>query len=171
MVRRRLLTLCAVIAVASVACSSGDDAAESPSGTVATAAPETTTTTELTVEEEVEAAYLRSWDVYAQAMRTLDTKDLGTIFVGAALELRENEVRRLKLANTPARMEIDHDFTIAIADDGQSALVVDHYVNHSVLIDPASGEPTEPDPNDIVRREYEMRLMEDRWLVTDVFEG
>ena len=35
----------------------------------------------LSVEAEVEAAYLRSWDVYSEAMRTFDTSHLDEVYV------------------------------------------------------------------------------------------
>ena len=72
------------MAVAVASCSGGDDDAASttttlaPSTTTTTTAPErpaSTTTTAFdpaTVEGEVEAAYLRSWDVYADAVYDLE---------------------------------------------------------------------------------------------------
>ena len=79
----RGVTLGTVLAVAVASCSGGDDP-EAASTTIAeptsttTTAPErqaSTTTTAFdpaTVEGEVEAAYLRSWDVYADAVYDLE---------------------------------------------------------------------------------------------------
>ena len=72
-----------MLAVAVASCSGGDDPEAAPTTTTeptatTTTAPErqaSTTTTAFdpaTVEGEVEAAYLRSWDVYADAVYDLD---------------------------------------------------------------------------------------------------
>ena len=162
--KRALLALCAVLAVASVTACGDDDAESAPAATVATVS---TTNTTLSVEQEVEAAYLRSWDVYAHAMRTFDTSKLADVYVGDALELRLDEVKDMASANTPGRMDVEHDYEISVAPDGQTAVVLDDYLNHSVSLD-ASGKPTEEDPNEIVKREYRMRLVEGTWKVADV---
>ena len=159
--KRALLTLCAVLSVASVAACGGDDES-APAATVGT---ERTTTT-LSVEAEVEAAYLRSWDVYADAMRTFDTSALDEVYTGQALELRLDEVRDLEAANTPARMEVEHDYTIEV--DGETAVVVDAYVNHSVVLDPATGEPAEADPNNNLTTRYEFVRGGAGWLIARV---
>lgn len=163
--KRGLLTLCAVASLVSVAaCSGGDD--DTPAATLATSTTARTSTTQ-SVEAEVEAAYLRSWDVYADAMRTFDTSKLSDVYVDAALELRLGEVSDLKAANTPAEMRVDHHYTIRVIDDQQAA-VVDAYRNHSVLVDPTSGKPTEPDPNEVIRTQYVMLKLGGTWKIARV---
>ena len=169
--RRRASTVAAalvvlVLAAAAACAGDDDDSADPPSATVGTAAPSTTSTT-LSVEEEVEAAYLRSWEVYARAVRTFDTSELSDVYVGEALDSRLAEVERLRVANTPARMDVDHEITITIADDA-TAIVHDDYFNRSVLLDGATGEPIEDVPNETVRREYLMRRVDQQWKVAVV---
>ena len=164
--KRALLALCAVLAIASVAACGGDDAAESsPSATVGTVS---TTSTTLSVEAEVEAAYLRSWDVFAKAALELDPAGLDALYAGPALQVVVDEVNELKAAGTPVRYEVEHDYEIEVAPDRDLAEVRDSYVNHSVLLDPETGEPSEPDPNKVLHEVYLMQLVEGQWKVVDI---
>lgn len=152
---------------------SDDGGADGPAASVTTTSSRPSTTSSsvaLTPEQEVEAAYLRSWDVYAKAVRELDPAGLAEAFAGTALELRIDEVRDLAAANTPVRIEVDHDHIVDVLDGGRRAVVLDSYTNHSVLLDPRSGEPSEPDPNEVVRRQYTLELIGETWKVVDVLE-
>jgi hypothetical protein len=168
--RRATLALAAFATVAFVA-ACADDEPSSPSATLASgsdssAEESTTTTRELTVEEEVEAAYLRSWDVYSEAVAALDDSGLEESFAGPALETVRADVASLREDNTPARMDVEHDFTIEISEE--VARVVDNYVNHSVLLDGSTGEPIEADPNETLRYEYLLQQIEGTWQVVEI---
>jgi hypothetical protein len=164
-VKRALLTLCAVASVILVAaCAGDDDDASAPAATLGTAA--TTTTTALTVEEEVEAAYLRSWEVYADAVLTFDISRLEESYADTALETVRNEVAELRAANTPVRAAVEHDIEITTSDDG--AVVLDRYVNHSVLLDPDTLEPSEPDPDNVLLFSYALKEVNGTWKVVGI---
>ena len=53
------------------------------------------------------------------------------------------------------------------ATDG---VVQDDYTNHSVLVDPATGKPTEPDPNEVVVSAAEPQAHHGVWKVVEVIE-
>lgn len=163
-----MLTLWAVASVSLVAAcgGGGDDAGAGPAATLATptTAERSTTSTTLSVEAQVEAAYLKSWDVYTDAMRTFDTSKLADVYVGEALRARIAEVNGLKAANTPGRMEVEHDLIVQLLDDG-GAVVKDSYINHSVLLDAETQQPTEHDPNERLNREYGLRREGGTWKV------
>jgi hypothetical protein len=154
---RRVLLLPVLCLLA--ACSGSSPA--SPSASVTE--PPTSTTT-ASVEAEVEAAYLRSWEVYAKAVRDLDPSGLEESYADDALTVVLDEIARLKTAGTPVRIRVEHDFNTQITGDSQ-AIVMDTYVNHSVLLDPSTGEPAEPDPNKLVTDLYAMREIEGAWKV------
>lgn len=162
--KRALLTLCAVLAVASVAACAGDDAESAPSATVGTVS---TTETTLSVEAEVEAAYLRSWEVFAKAALELDPAGLEAAYSGPALKVVEANIERLKKEGTPARFDVEHDYQIEVDEETDLAQVTDAYVNHSVLLDPSTREPSEPDPNEVVTEIYLMQRIEGTWKVID----
>jgi hypothetical protein len=133
--------------------------------TTSSSASSTSTTSEpATPEEEVEAAYLRSWDVYAEAVRELDPSGLEEAYAGDALGLLTDEVDRLKSAGTPVDIDVTHDYLITFTDD-TTAVVFDTYLSNSVLLDPDTEERTERGPPDAVKKAYQLEKAGERWKV------
>lgn len=157
--------IAALLTLTAAACSSDGDAAEVPGATVPT---EAATSTTLSVEQEVEQAYLKAFDIYVDALRRLDASRLPEAFTGEALALYTQEVADLKAANTPVRYEVEHDYDVSV--NGEAAEVVDNYVNHSVLLDGSTGQPLEPDPNQRLEYRFVLERREGKWLVVDVFK-
>lgn len=165
--RRSLVAVLFVALPLVSACSGGDDE-EGPSASVTTASSRpSTTSVALTPEQEVEAAYLRSWDVYAKAVRELDPAGLEAAYTAEALETVRREVERYASANTPVRVAVEHQIAVQLLDDGTAA-VFDTYVNHSVFVDPATGEPTEEDTAQTVNETYALRREGGRWKVASI---
>lgn len=157
------------VPAATVAAGTRSERATTPT----TAASTTTTSAEPArtgVEGEVEDAYLRSWDVYADAMLRLDASRLEEVYSGPALLTRRDEVAQLAAGNTPVRVRVEHDYEIVVlnADD---AFVLEDHVNHSVLLDGGTMQPIEPDPDRVVRREYVLRKGSGGWRVAHVNAG
>ncbi|MGH9201411.1 MAG: nuclear transport factor 2 family protein, partial [Vicinamibacterales bacterium] len=117
------------------------------------------------VRAQVEQAYLHYWDVYAEAMRSLDSSRLGEVVAEDALENHRSQVGEQKQKNQPVRISVEHDYRITIVNDS-SASVEDNYVNHSVRLDPQTKEPVEEDPNKRVRRTYTLKKVDGTWRVT-----
>jgi hypothetical protein len=46
--------------------------------------------------------------------------------------------------------------------------VVDTNVTHSAIVDPESGEPTEPDPHETPDETYTVRDVEGSWMVVGI---
>jgi hypothetical protein len=156
--RRWLLLL--VVALCAVACSDGEP--DGPSASLTT--PPSTEAP--TVEDEVEAAYLRSWEVYAEAMLELDGSSLGKVFSGAALQAARTELADLREANERALYEIEHDYTIDVK--GEEAFVVDNYINHSVTLNGSTREPIEPDPNNRRKQVFVLQRDGSAWKVIEI---
>jgi hypothetical protein len=166
-VLRRWLVLLALGGLATGACSGGSGDT-GPTAEVTAPPREPPTTTEaLTPEEEVEAAYLRSWDVYAKAVRELDPSGLEESYAGEQLQRSRDAVESYRQRNVAVRVRVEHDYRIVMAKP-TLALVHDRYRNHSVLVDPQSGEPTEPDPNDVYSETYTLQEIDGTWKVTDI---
>jgi hypothetical protein len=166
---RRLL---AAMLLAVVVAGCGDDPPASPATTTAAAAAPTTTTappTTLGAKAELLAAYRRSWEVYADALRRLDPSQLASAFAGRALRAAQQEVAGQKANNQPVRIEVEHRARVlrATATDG---LVEDHYRNHSVVLDPTSGAPAEPDPNEVVYQRQSLKRIDGAWKVVEIIE-
>jgi hypothetical protein len=162
----------AALALTLAACSgSGGGEANGPTASIsprpAAESSTTTTTGTPTPEQEVEAAYLNSWDVYANAVRALDPAHVSDIYADTALETVTNEVARLKRNNTPVKVHVEHDLHVQIVEPGH-AIVADAYLNHSVFVDPVTGEPTEADPNKRLFENYTLREFQGVWKVVGI---
>lgn len=170
-----------------MACSS-DSPSQAPSATVAagrtsstgtnSTPPPSTTTSEAipaasplsSAEHEVEAAYLRSWDVYTDAMLRLDPSRLEEAYSGSALEVRKAEIADLAKLQTPVRVRVDHDYEVVLVN-ADTAFVLETYLNHSVYLDGATMQPIEPDPNNVLEREYVLRKEPGGWRVSRINAG
>ena len=161
-VRRLAVTVLMAVLVAGC---SGGDSDNGPSAVVT--APERTTTTLSAVEREVEAAYLKSWDVYADALVRLSDERLPESFAGEALASTRREIADLAARNTPVRVSVEHRYRIDL-QTASTALVADRPINRSVTVDPVTGEPTEPEPNKRVGYDYTMEEVRGTWRVTGV---
>jgi hypothetical protein len=152
---------------------SGPSVPSATLGTATTAASSTTnrpesrgtaTTQDTPVFRAVEDAYLRSWSVYARAARRLSSDGLDQTYSGPALEVVVAEVQRLRRNNTPVHIAVTHDYMIEVGSDG-TAIVIDTYINHSVMLDGETGQPVEADPNETVSEVYSMALENRSWKV------
>jgi hypothetical protein len=176
----RRVTLCTALAVAVASCTGGDDPEGAPTttvtaeGTTTTAtAPERPTSTTTTafdptsVEGAVEAAYLRSWDVYADAVYDLELDEaaLAEVYAGDALATLQTEITRRISDVTPSLVKVEHDYEVTFSGAG-TASVIDSIVNHQVLIDPATKEAIEEDPAEPQLLNFKMELLEGEWRVT-----
>jgi hypothetical protein len=166
---RRLLTA-TLLAVAVAAC--GANPPPSPTTTTAAAAPTTTATgppTTLSAKVELLTAYERSWEVYADALRRLDPTRLASAFAGSALRAAQQEVATQKANNQPVRIDVEHHPRVLLATT-TDGVVADEGVNHSVVLDPATGTPTEPDPNERFRERRSFKFLDGSWKVVEIIE-
>jgi hypothetical protein len=161
-VRRTIGCAWVVLLLALPACSSGTKADAGPTASVT--APSTTADPQAAVKAEVEAAYLKSWEDYTRAIRVLDVSLLTSSYADDALDTRRHEFEELRQAGQAAAMRVEHG-PLQIQLDGSRAMVEDTYRNHSVLVDPATGAPLEPDPNNVLRRRYTLERRGSVWVV------
>lgn len=116
---------------------------------------------------QVEQAYLRYWDVYADANLKLDTSRLEEVLTDDALRDVREQIEGQKAKNQPVRIRVEHDYHILLVDE-MTATVEDTYVNHSQRLDPKTGQPVDPDPNQRVRRTYTLKKVNGTWKVSFV---
>jgi hypothetical protein len=172
------VTLCFAVALGLlVACSDDSPEAtpttETTSSTTTSTAPErpvSTTTTAFdpaSVEGAVEAAYLKSWDVYADAVYdlVLDEDALAEVYAEESLSGKVEEIEGRIADGRAAHVVVDHEYDVVMVDS-TTAHVVDRFVNHQVLIDPTTKEPVEKDPNEKLVFNFTVCLGDDGWRVT-----
>jgi len=170
---RSLAALGVTLVLALLAGCGGDAESTPPSTTVSaassTAAARSTTSTTLSAKAELLAAYERSWDVYADALRRLDPGRLPTAFSGSALKAVQAEVATQKARQQPVRIDVEHDPKVLLvtATDG---VVADEGINHSVVLDPATGQPDEQDPDESFRERRSFKFLDGAWKVVEVIE-
>ena len=156
-----VVALCALL----TACS-GSSHPATPSASV-TSAPTTTTTSAASVEEQVRAAYLHSWDVYADAVRRLDASQLPEAFADPHLDAIKTKIADLQRRGRAVAVSVEHHVKVRVID-ASTAIVADDENNHSVEIDQATAAPAEPDPNNVLRDNFTLKLIEGTWKVTVV---
>jgi hypothetical protein len=160
-------------------CSDGDDGSPTTttertttsSTTTAPERPASTTTTAYdpaALEGQVEAAYLRSWDVYADAVYhlRLDEQALAQVYADPLLTVVRTELEGRIRDGRASHVRVEHAYTIEMTGQATAA-VIDSYVNHQVLIDPGSKEPREADPNETITDAFTLRLVGTNWVVFD----
>jgi hypothetical protein len=170
----RSLTALAVTLAAVLLAGCGGDAESTPPSTTVSVAPSTTaapstTSTTLSAQAELLAAYNHSWEVYADALRRLNPGRLPTAFGGSALKSVRAEVATQKARQQPVRIDVEHDPKVLLvtATDG---VVADEGINHSVVLDPATGQPAEQDPNESFRERRSFKFLDGAWKVVEVIE-
>lgn len=124
----------------------------------------TSTPTSTDTKAQVEQAYLRYWDVYTEANLKLDVSRLEEVLSGDALKIVRDQIEEQKSKNQPVRIRVEHDYQVILVD-AVTATVEDSYVNHSQRLDPKTGQPVDPDPNQRVRRTYTLKKVSGTWKV------
>ena len=144
---------------------SGGGSDDGPSAVVT--APERTTTTLSAVEREVEAAYLKSWDIYADAALRLTTERLAESYAGEQLTRTTADIQDRMRTRWLARISVDHSYHLRLLTPTR-AEVHDQYVNHSVRLDPETSEPLEDDPRERVTETYALERTDGKWKVVGI---
>lgn len=169
------------VVLGAAGCSGDGDASattttrEAASTTTSTTVPErpaSTTTTAYdpaAVEGQVEAAYLKSWDVYAAAVYdlVLDEQALAEVYAEEHLATKRNEIQGRIEDGRASWVRVEHDYTIQLIDESTAA-VVDRYRNHQVLIDPVTKQPVEVDPDAEVIDVVTLKFLAGSWRVTRI---
>ncbi|MFN8472784.1 MAG: hypothetical protein U0822_11395 [Anaerolineae bacterium] len=118
------------------------------------------------LEREIEAGYLRYWDVLIQAYLNLDTSHLGEVMAGDELARVQKEILDLKAQGKAAKLDVEHRIAFAkVAPD--NAIVYDEYLNKSVFVDPTTKQELRAsEPATTEKISIYMRKVDGSWKVT-----
>jgi len=88
---------------------------------------------------------------------------------GRALGAVRSEVAEQKAKRQPVRISVQHHPKVLLvnATDG---VVADEGINHSVVLDPSTGKPAEPDPNERFSEHRSFKFTGGTWKVVEIIE-
>ncbi len=80
-----------------------------------------------------------------------------------------SEVAEQKAKRQPVRISVQHHPKVLLvnATDG---VVADEGINHSVVLDPSTGKPAEPDPNERFSEHRSFKFTGGTWKVVEIIE-
>lgn len=116
----------------------------------------------------VSQAYLHYWDVYSNALYTLDASHLEDVLAGDELSRSHEAIDGLRSEGHAAKTDVQHHFAIiALTED--TATIQDEFLNKSYLVDAATRHalqtPTGGDPETI---SFQLKLLDGKWKVVSV---
>jgi hypothetical protein len=121
--------------------------------------------------EGVVAAYLRAWEVWAEACLTLDTAPLERAFAPPELDRVRAYVRQLRASGRALRLEATHRVTV-LELRGDRALLLDEVTDRSVYLDLATRRPlpstAQPTPTGQERLRCRLLRTADGWRVIEM---
>lgn len=120
------------------------------------------------IERDVQAAYQKYLEVYAEAVANLDTSHLSEVLSGQALQWVTDEVNDLKAQGRSVKVIEDDRVILFGRTTETSATLVDEYTSRSVYVDPKTKQPLpRSGPSTSVRQSYEFRKIDGVWKIVD----
>lgn len=119
------------------------------------------------LEREVQAAYLRYWDVLTEANLSLDTSRLPEVTAGRELAQAQQQVEELKAKGKAAKVDVEHRIALAKVTPDE-AVVADEYLNKSVYVDPVTkAEFKTTAPPTVEKLSFTLRKIDGEWKVVE----
>jgi len=135
----------------------------------AAATPRPTVPPELSAE--VSQAYLRYFQVTADAFLNLDPSSLSEVAVDGELTALEKNISDLRSQGRALSTNVQHNFVV-ISVDGDQAQVADQYRDSSLFVDPSTHDPlpgqdvpNSPDTAPLVKVVYQLQRVDGTWKV------
>ena len=121
-------------------------------------------------KDAVESAYLRYWDIYSQALYSLDPSHLGEVMAGNELNDAEKQIDELRSQNHAAKTDVQHHYVIVNVTAGQAS-IEDRYLNKSYLVDATSKNPLQnPGQGETVDIACQLQVIDGTWKVVSVVQ-
>lgn len=159
----------AATAIPSVAPTTMPTTVPSPMPTAAAAASSPTTTIDPSAEKAVVAqSYLQYWDVYDNALLSLDTSKLSDVAAEAELTRDTQTVNDLRSAQQALKSDVTHHLEVtSVSSD--AATVHDQFEDRSYLIDPVSMKALQtPAPPRIQAIACQLQRINGTWKVVNI---
>ncbi len=119
------------------------------------------------LELEIEAAYLRYWEIRSEALFNLDPTRLPEVMAGAELERTRAEIVGLRDQGRAAKIVVEHRIAFLRVSDSRAELY-DEYFNKSYLVDTQTKQPVQPPGSGgIAKISYQLEKGDGVWRVVD----
>jgi len=112
---------------------------------------------------EVSQAYLRYFQVSADALRTLNPGGLDSVATGDELQFLRDEIEKDRAEGRALDTQVQHNFSV-LQVQADEAEIADAYRDSSVYVNPKSGEPSpgqvrpsSPDAAPVTKEVYHLR--------------
>lgn len=116
----------------------------------------------------VSQGYLHYWDVYANALLTLDTSHLSEVTTGDELARAQTFIAQLRAQHRAIRSDVTHHFDVTVLNPS-AASVNDAFVDRGGLVDATTHQPVgTPEPASTETVGYRMELVGGVWKVARV---
>lgn len=113
-------------------------------------------------------AYLRYWDVYNNALLTLDTSHLSEVMAGDELSQAEQFVDQLRAQHHAIKSDVSHNYDVTSLSP-RVATINDQFIDRSYVIDTSTREPIgTPDPPATETISCRLEHVNGRWKVVRV---
>lgn len=121
----------------------------------------------LTPEEQVEAAYLFSWEIYYYAASRGDTTYVPLAYAYRGLELVTEEVEGYAENRQTQTGSSELNYGLDVYAEGE-AVVVDFWHDNLVLISLEDGSEINGGHGKLSKTEFYLELIDGQWLVTEI---
>lgn len=164
----KAFTASLLLAVIAAACG-GDDTDPTPTATATSNPNQTPTAPQPTAtpdaEGEVIAAYLRYWDLYADAVLHLEATLVADVASDEELQRVRDDVEMLRSQGVAARVVLEHN-PVVIEASATSATVLDEITNNSFYVDPETLEPQEGEGSgETLTDTFFLEKVDGQWIV------
>lgn len=110
-------------------------------------------------------AYLHYWDVYANALYTLDTSRLAGVMAGTELAGRRQQINELRSQHQAAKIDVEHHYEVVLMGPSKAG-VEDHYLNKSYTIDATTKRPLQsPGAGETEDVAFQLEIVNGTWKV------
>ncbi len=170
-----LLALLVPAALLISSCGGGQSPSTDTSGHPSISSPSPAATIRVTptpspsADQLVSQAYLKYWQVYADAVFNLDDSKLAEVMTGPHLDRVRQEIESLRQRGRAAKIVVEHNFVIVDLNVAAgTATIHDDYANKSYEVDAQTKQMVgQPASGTVIRDNYFLVVEGGTWKVRD----
>ena len=123
------------------------------------------------LDKQIEQAYLHYWDVYSEALLTLDASKAPQVAADSELQSMQAEIDGFRQKGKAVRVTVKHHYLI-FDTTATDAKVYDEIDNSSFLVDPSTKQPSQgSNQTDLEKDTYFFKNIDGSWKVVRTVRG